>query len=115
MKRINFETLRERNEYQIDYFLGGMNMEFIKHGDNWLIKNSNGRIVSDKEKLQLEKKELVIKDIESNKCQQETTKKISEINKKINKKKKKAEVKTDVDTIKETDTTVSGHSIEERS
>ena len=86
-------------------------MEFIKHGDNYLIKNSNGMIVSPEEKLKLEKKELVIKDMESNKCQQDTTKKISEINKKIKKTKKvKEEAKKEdievADTIEETETTL---------
>ena len=86
-------------------------MEFIKHGDNYLIKNSNGTIVSPEEKLKLEKKELVIKDMESNKCQQDTTKKISEINKKIKKTKKvKEEAKKEdievADTIEETETTL---------
>ena len=90
-------------------------MEFIKHGDNYLIKNSNGTIVSPEEKLKLEKKELVIKDMESNKCQQDTTKKISEINKKINKKKTKKVLKEEeakkedievADTIEETETTL---------
>lgn len=99
MKQINFDRLRERNDYQIDKYLGGINMEFIKHGDNWIIKNSNGRIVSDKEKMQLEKKEMVIEDIGSNKCQKETTKKIKKINKKI----KEAEEKEVADTIEETD------------
>ena len=96
-------------------------MEFIKHGDNYLIKNSNGTIVSPEEKLKLERRELAIKDVESNKCQQDTTKKISEINKKLEKtpKKKtkkvvkeeeaKEEVKEDIevaDTIEETETTL---------
>ena len=97
-------------------------MEFIKHGDNYLIKNSNGMIVSPEEKLKLERRELAIKDVESNKCQQDTTKKISEINKKLEKttKKKtkkvvkeeeeaKEEVKEDIevaDTIEETETTL---------
>ena len=100
MKQINFEKLRERNDYQIDSFIRGINMEFIKHGDNWLIKNSNGRIVSDEEKLKLEKQELVIQDIESNQCQGETTKKIKKINKKI--KKAEVEEKEIADTIEET-------------
>lgn len=104
MKQINFDRLREKNDYQIDYYLGGINMEFIKHGDNWLIKNSNGRIVSDKEKMQLEKKEMVIEDIESNKCQKETTKKIKKLNKKIKEVEKEAEEKEVADTIEETDT-----------
>lgn len=58
-------------------------MEFIKLGKRWLVKNSGGRIVSEKEKLELENKELVLKDIESNDCQKETTKKISKNKKKI--------------------------------
>ena len=48
-----------------------------------MIKNSNGRIVSEKEKLELENKELVIKDIEGCNCQQETTKKIKKNKKRI--------------------------------
>ena len=48
-------------------------MEFIKHGKNYIIKNSNGRIVTEKEKLELENKELVLKDIASCDCQKETT------------------------------------------
>lgn len=72
-------------------------MEFIKKGKNYIIKNSNGRIVSEKEKLQLEKDELILEDIKSNGCQGKTTKKISKINKKQ---------KATDDTIKETDTTI---------
>ena len=60
-------------------------MEFIKLGKRWLVKNSGGRIVSEKEKLELENKELVLKDIKSNDCQKETTKKISKNKKKIKK------------------------------
>ena len=58
-------------------------MEFIKCGKNYLIKNSNGRIVTEKEKLELENKELVLKDIAGCNCQQETTKKISKNKKRI--------------------------------
>lgn len=58
-------------------------MEFIKIGKNYMIKNSNGRIVSEKEKLELENKELVLKDITGCECQKETTKKISENKKRI--------------------------------
>ena len=63
-----------------------LGMEFIKLNDgNYMIKNSNGRIIDEKEKLQLENKELIIKDITSNKCQEKTTKKISKNKKQINK------------------------------
>lgn len=97
MKKINFKNLNERNEYSLTNFIGGIEMEFIKKGKNYIIKNSNGRIVSEKEKLQLEKDELILEDIKSNGCQGKTTKKISKINKKQ---------KATDDTIKETDTTI---------
>ena len=64
---------------------GDVEMEFIKVRNGYLIKGSNGRIVSEKEKLQLENNEMVIKDFESNNCQKETTKKISKNKKKIKK------------------------------
>lgn len=58
-------------------------MEFIKLGKRYLIKNSNGRIVSEKEKLELENNELIIKDITGCGCQGETTKKIKKNKKRI--------------------------------
>lgn len=59
-------------------------MEFIKlREDRYLIKNSNGLIVSNEEKLKLEKKELIIKDIESNECQGKTTQRIEEIDREL--------------------------------
>lgn len=59
-------------------------MEFIKiREDRYLIAGSNNYIVSKKEMLELEKKELVLKDISSNQCQKDTTKKIIEIEKEI--------------------------------
>jgi hypothetical protein len=48
-----------------------------------MLKGSNGIIVDEKEKLQLENNEMVIKDFKSNKCQQETTKKINKNKKRI--------------------------------
>ena len=98
MKRINFDKLNERNEFSLTNFLGVIEMEFIKKGKNYLIKNSNGRIVSEEEKLKLEKEELILKDINGCNCQGETTKKIAKIDKKLKGKKN--------DTIKETDTTI---------
>ena len=98
MKKINFETLNERNNYSLLQFIErGVNMEFIKKGENYLIKNSNGRVVSEKEKLQLENDELVLEDISSNNCQQETTKKI-----KKNKKRIKEIEEKENDTLEET-------------
>ena len=58
-------------------------MEFIKYGDKYIIKDSPNIVVSEEEKLKLEKHELVLKDIEGCNCQGETTKKIKKINKKI--------------------------------
>lgn len=83
MKRIDITKMILSNDYgDIDRkeILG---MEFIKQNDgNYIIKNSNGRVVSEKEKLQLENKELVIEDINSN-CGKEATKKISKNKKRI--------------------------------
>lgn len=60
-------------------------MEFIKvDKDRFMIKDSNGRIVSKEEKLQLEKKELILEDIKGCDCQEETTKKIIKINEELN-------------------------------
>jgi hypothetical protein len=58
-------------------------MEFIRIGKNYMIKNSPSIIVTEEEKLKLEKNELILKDIEGCNCQGETTKKIKKINKKI--------------------------------
>lgn len=74
MKENSLDNLEERR------ILG---MEFIKMGDKYLIKNSNGVIVDEKEKLKLENNEMVIKDVESNLCQKETTKKISKNKKRL--------------------------------
>ena len=103
MKQINFKNLNEMNEFILTYFLGGIEMEFIKHGDKYLIKGSNGIIVDEVEKLKLETQEMIIKDFESNNCQQETTKKIAKNKKKITALQKKENAD---DTIKETDTTI---------
>ena len=66
------------------YLESSDNMEFIKlREDRYLIKDSNGLIVSNEEKLKLEKKELIIKDIESNECQGKTTQKIEEIDREL--------------------------------
>lgn len=44
-------------------------MEFIKVGDKYIIKDSCGVIVDEKEKKQLEKRNDILKDITSNECQ----------------------------------------------
>lgn len=66
------------------YLESSDNMEFIKlREDRYLIKDSNGLIVSNEEKLKLEKKELIIKDIESNECQGKTTQRIKKIDREL--------------------------------
>lgn len=81
-------------------------MEFIKIGKFYLIKGSNGRIITEKEKLEIENNELIIADIQSNECQGKTTQKITKNKKKIKKIEKEEETapekeKAD-DPIKET-------------
>lgn len=84
MKKIDLENLNKKNEGSLTNFIyGGLNMEFIKKGKNYLIKDSNGIVVSEKEKLELENKELILNDISSNKCQEETTKKVKKNKKRI--------------------------------
>ena len=82
MKQIDLQAMMINNGMDIDRkeILG---MEFIKVGDKFMIKNSNGIIVDEKEKLRLENRELVIKDVESNLCQKETTRKLSKNKKKL--------------------------------
>ena len=106
-KRINFEDLSLRNDYAIDDFMeGGLKMEFIDIGrGKFLVRNSNGMIVNEKERLEMEKEGLIIKDIESDTCQKETTKKVSKINKRLKEIEENKEVEVD-DTIEETNTTV---------
>lgn len=99
MKKIDIAKMLKDNE--LDYIdrrelLG---MEFIRLVDgNYLVKNSNGRIVSEKEKLQLENDELVLEDIKKD-CAKEITKKISKNKKRIK------EIEEDA-LLKETDTTM---------
>lgn len=80
-------------------------MEFIKVGKNYMIKNGNGRIITEKEKLELENKELIIKDIQSNECQGKTTQKLTKNKKRLKKLTAPQEENAD-DIIKETDSTI---------
>lgn len=80
-------------------------MEFIKIGKNYMIKNGNGRIITEQEKIELENKELIIKDIESNECQAKTTQKLTR-NKKRLKKITAPQKENADDIIKETDSTI---------
>ena len=83
MKKIDIaKMLNDNNLQEIDRkeFLG---MEFIKQPNGtYIIKNSNGRVVSEKEKIQLENKELVLEDIKKD-CAKDITKKISKNKKRI--------------------------------
>lgn len=83
-------------------------MEFIKVKNGYLIKNSNGRIVSEKEKLELENKELILKDIKSNECQGKTTQKLTKNKKKLKELKTAPIMEEDGadDIIEETDNTI---------
>ena len=80
-------------------------MEFIKVGKNYMIKNGNGRRITEKEKLELENKELIIKDIQSNECQGKTTQKLTK-NKKRLKKITAPQKENADDIIKETDSAI---------
>lgn len=80
-------------------------MEFIKVGKNYMIKNGNGRIVTEKEKIELENRELIIKDIQSNECQAKTTQKIIKNKKRIKKITAPQKENAD-DTIEETDSAI---------
>lgn len=83
MKKIDITKMINDNDYgDIDRkeILG---MEFIRLTDgNYIIKNSNGRVVSEKEKLQLENNELVLEDLKKD-CAKDITKKISKNKKRI--------------------------------
>lgn len=83
MKKIDIaKMLNDNNLQEIDRkeFLG---MEFIKQPNGtYIIKNSNGRVVSEKEKIQLENNELVLEDIKKD-CAKDITKKISKNKKRI--------------------------------
>lgn len=86
-------------------------MEFIKVGKNYLIKGSNGRIVSEKEKLQLENNELTIKNEDCGCACPDKIKKIAKNKKKI---KKLEEEPTIEDKIKEKTTEIWKKEFEEK-
>ena len=73
-----------------------MKYEFIKYGDKYLVKNSNGKIVSEKEKIQMENNELILKDISSCNCQKETTKKLSKNKKRLKEIEQEEEIIKDI-------------------
>ena len=71
--------------------------QFVKLGKNYLVKNSNGRIVSEKEKIQIENKELILKDITGCNCQKETTKKLTKNKKRLKEIEKEEQIKEQKD------------------
>lgn len=84
MKKINITKMIYDNDLYSQERIGILGMEFIKQKDgNYLIKDSNSVVVSEKEKLQLENNELVFKDIECKTCVKDITKKISNNKKRI--------------------------------
>lgn len=83
MKQINIDKFIKDNDLNFKDRQEVLGMEFIKVGEKYMLKGSNGLIVDEKEKLKLENNEMIIKDFKSNKCQQETTKKISKNKKRI--------------------------------
>ena len=84
MKQINLNKFIIDNGLTLGNEMEVLGMKFIKLKDgNYMIKDSNGLIVSEKEKLELENKELVIEDIESEECQSKTTQKITKNKKRI--------------------------------
>lgn len=99
MKRIDITKMLKDNELDNIDRREILGMEFIKQTNGtYLIKNSNGRVVSEKEKLQLENNELVLEDIKKD-CAKDITKKISKNKKRIK------EIEEDA-LLKETDTTM---------
>ncbi|MBR2248142.1 MAG: hypothetical protein IJ880_14170 [Bacilli bacterium] len=83
MKQINLTKFMEDNS--LNYFdeMEVLGMKFIKLKDgNYMIKDSNGVIVNEKEKLQLENRELVLEDVKSD-CAKDITKKITKNKKRI--------------------------------
>ena len=84
-----------------------MKYQFVKFGDKYIVKNSNGRIVSEKEKILMENNELILKDITGCNCQKETTKKLTKNKKRLKEIEKEEKLKDDVkDIIQETTKTI---------
>lgn len=83
MKKIDFTKMIYDNELNYKERIDFLGMEFIKQKDGkYLVKNSNGRIVSEKEMLELKNKELVLEDIDCG-CAKDITKKIKKNKKRI--------------------------------
>lgn len=76
-------------------------MEFIKVGKKWLIKASNGKLISDEEKKELENKELILEEEHCKSCEIKIPKKKSKKKKTVTSKK---EITDDI--IKETNISI---------
>lgn len=99
MKKIDIAKMLKDNELDNIDRREILGMEFIELADgNYLVKNSFGRIVSEKEKLQIENNELVLEDLKKD-CAKDITKKISKNKKRIK------EIEEDA-LLKETNSTV---------
>ena len=82
MKQINLNKLVEENGLTLERSMLGM--RFIKQNDgNYIIEGSNNIIVSEKEKKELERDELIIEDVKSE-CAKHITPKLTKVNKEIN-------------------------------
>jgi hypothetical protein len=77
-------------------------MELIKMGNKYLVKDSGGKVIDEKERLELENKDLVIQDITSSGCVKEITKKIASNKKKIKELEEKEVVENEDKAIEET-------------
>lgn len=83
MKKINITKMIMDNNFYYTERKELLGMEFIKlHDGNYMIKDSNNVVVSEREKLELENKELVLEDIKSE-CGKTATKKIKKNKKRI--------------------------------
>lgn len=82
MKKIDITKMIIDNDLYYTERKEILGMEFIKMGDKYLIKNSNGIIVDEKEKKQLEAKELIIEDIKAD-CAKHITPKLTKKKKEI--------------------------------
>lgn len=80
--------------------------EFVKVGKRYLVKNSNGRIVNEKEMLKMQNDELVLEDIKSDGCQGKITKEISKNKKRIKEIEKEEKEETALEEKEDADDTI---------
>ena len=80
--------------------------EFVKVGNRYLVKNSNGRIVDEKTMLKMKNEELALEDIKSNGCQGKITKEISKNKKRIKEIEKEEKEETALEEKEDADDTI---------